>query len=81
MLHSIHGTWPDLFRHHELLRLGQNPARIVTEMAAMKTLYVPLSDDWRRNNFRVQDVEHVFNVLGTMESCPTYFCLSTYSMD
>ena len=21
-------------------------------------------------------MEHVFNVLGTMESCPTYFCLS-----
>ena len=33
-------------------------------------------NDWRRNNCRVPDVEHVFNVLGTMESCPTDFCLS-----
>ena len=28
----------------------------------------------RKNNCRRTDVEHVFNVLGTMESCPTYFC-------
>ena len=34
------------------------------------------SKDHRRNNCRLLDVEHVFNVLGTMESCPTYFCLS-----
>ena len=32
--------------------------------------------DRRRNNCRIVDVEHVFNVLGTMESCPTYFCSS-----
>ena len=32
--------------------------------------------DGRSNNCRLPDVEHVFNVLGTMESCPTYFCLS-----
>ena len=35
-----------------------------------------LPKDWRRNNCRLPDVEHVSNVLGTMESCPTYFCLS-----
>ncbi len=35
--------------------------------------------DWRRNNCRLPNVEHVFNVLGTMESCPTYFCLSANS--
>ena len=29
--------------------------------------------DRHRNNCRFPDVEHVFNVLGTMESCPTYF--------
>ncbi len=28
----------------------------------------------RKNNCRRTDVEHVFNLLGTMESCPTYFC-------
>jgi len=32
--------------------------------------------DQRRNNYRLADVEHVFNVLGTMESCPTYSCPS-----
>ncbi len=30
----------------------------------------------RRNNCRLPDVGHVFNVPGTMESCPTHFCLS-----
>ena len=29
--------------------------------------------DWRRNNCRILVVEHVLNVLGMMESCPTYF--------
>ena len=37
----------------------------------------PVPKDRRRNNCRLPDVEHVFNVLGTMESCPTYFCLSS----
>jgi len=32
----------------------------------------------RRINHRLADLEHVFNVLGTMESCPTYFCHSLY---
>ena len=32
--------------------------------------------DRRRNICRHPDVGHVFNVRGTMESCPTYFCLS-----
>src|SRR5712691_9515504 len=32
----------------------------------------------RKNNCRRTDVEHVFNVLGTMESCPTYFCAGPY---
>ena len=32
--------------------------------------------DSRTNNSGLPDVEHVFNVLGTMESCPTHFCLS-----
>ena len=36
----------------------------------------PSPKDRRRNNCRLPDVEHVFNVLGTMESCPTYFCSS-----
>ncbi len=30
----------------------------------------------RRNNCRLLDVGHVYNVRGTMESCPTYFCLN-----
>ena len=30
----------------------------------------------RRNNCGLLDVGHVYNVPGTMESCPTYFCLS-----
>ena len=41
---------------------------------------IPLTKDRRRNNCRLPDVKHVFNVLGTMESCPTYFCLGTESM-
>ena len=36
--------------------------------------------DRRRNNCRLPDVGHVFNVPGTMESCPTYFCLSPYDL-
>ena len=32
--------------------------------------------DWRGNSSGLPDVEHVFNVLGTMESCPTYLCSS-----
>ena len=38
-------------------------------------LFAP-GKDRRRNNCRLPDVEHVFNVLGTMESRPTYFCSS-----
>ena len=42
-----------------------------------RTLKYPGFDkDRRRNNCRLPDVEHVDNVPGTMESCPTYFCLS-----
>ena len=40
--------------------------------------------DWepkgrRKNHCRLLDVGHVFNVPGTMESCPTCLCLSPYS--
>ena len=36
---------------------------------------VEMAKDSHRNNCRVPDVEHVFNVLGTIESCRTEFCL------
>ena len=35
-----------------------------------------VAKDRRRGNCRLPDVQHIFNVLGTMESCPTYFCPS-----
>ena len=47
------------------------------DLATANQLSRCVSDkDRSRNNCRLPDVEHVFNVLGTMESCPTYFCSS-----
>src|SRR5712691_10713257 len=43
-------------------------------LCSSQCLRAGLPNGRRKNNCRRTDVEHVFNVLGTMESCPTYFC-------
>ena len=64
-------------KHHgrqRLIFIGPKGQQIVKQflVADRETA----SKDRRRINCRLSGVEHVFNVLGTMESCPTYFCLS-----
>ena len=67
-----------------MIRANDTQVRVIAngEVAACharsydRNQLICLPKDRRRNNCRLLDVGHVYNVPGTMESCPTYFCLS-----
>ena len=66
----------DVEQYHRLCSSGIIPES--TELLE-GVVVEKMGKDRRRNNCRLPDVGHVFNVPGTMESCPTYFCRSPKS--
>ena len=64
-------------RPHEILTKFSTRALPATQEESAKCRMLSEKCPWgrRKNNCHRTDVEHVFNVLGTMELCPTYFCV------